>query len=296
MLQQHDLEDLVGRLERSGAHRVLRKLDVNEGVTGIAYCGGETFIGVVVDVETTGLDPSKDVVIELALRRFRFDGCGRILKIDQAWSWCQDPGRSLDEEIIRLTGLTDAGLVGQQIDEAAATRLLISSHLVIAHNAAFDRKFVEQLLPAIAGMPWACSCREVDWAAAGFDGRSLGWLSAQAGWFFDAHRASSDVDAVVALLGHVLPDGRTVLAELVEHSSAPSMRVEASGADFGVKDELRGRGYRWDTDRKVWWKEVAQTALLEEEGWLARNIYGPDRRARAFGPRIAEVTARERYA
>lgn len=296
MLRQHDLRDLVARLEHDGHHRVLHKLEVAAGRTGVPYHGGDTFIGVVLDVETTGLDPARDVIIELAMRRFRYDGRGRILKIDESKTWFEDPGRPLEAEITRLTGLTDAGLVGQIIDEATATRLLRSCHLVIAHNAAFDRKFVERRLPGAAGLPWACSMCEVDWSAAGFEGRSLGWLGVQAGWFHDAHRASGDVDAVIALLSHDLPDGRTVLAELVESSAQPTMRIQAFGADFGVKDELRCRGYRWDPDHKVWWREVLAADLVEEEAWLGRRVYGFQCRAKAGGPRITEVTARERYA
>ncbi len=296
MLRQHDIQDLIERLERNGVHRVLRKLEIAEGRTGVPYHGGDTFIAVVVDVETTGLDLAKDVVIELAMRRFRYDKLGRILKIDAAKSWFEDPGCPLDAEVTRLTGLTDAGLVGQRIDEAEATRVLCSAHLVIAHNAAFDRKFVERRLADAAGRPWACSMCEVDWAAAGFEGRSLGWLGVQAGWFHDAHRASGDVDAVIALLSHVLPDGRTVLAELVGRSAMPSMRVEAVGADFGVKDELRNRGYRWNPDSKVWWKDVLAAELDEETAWLGRTVYGFQCRSKACGPRITELTARERYA
>lgn len=174
--------------------------------------------------------------------------------------------------------------------------MLLTAHLVIAHNAAFDRKFVERRLPGAAGLPWACTLREIDWGFAGLEGRSLGWLGAQVRWFHDAHRASGDVDAVIALLSHLLPDHRTVLAELLDKSAAPSMRVEAIGADFGVKDDLRARGYRWNAEDRVWSKDVSSSALVEEEGWLGRIVYGPDCRARAAGPRITQITARERYA
>ena len=54
--------------------RLLRRLDVREGETGV---GGrvDTFIGVAVDCETTGIG-DEDAIIELALRRFRVDPAG----------------------------------------------------------------------------------------------------------------------------------------------------------------------------------------------------------------------------
>lgn len=296
MLCEHDMRDLFERLEQQGTFRVLRKIDVREGRTGVPYHGGDTFIAAVVDVETTGLEPDRDVIVELALRRFRYDSRGRILKIDRAATWLEDPGRPLGERVMQITSLTDAGLAGQRIDEAEASRMLRTAHLVIAHNAAFDRKFVERRLPLAAGLPWACSMCEVDWEAAGFEGRSLGWLLAQAAWFHVAHRANGDVDAVIALLSHTLADGRTVLDELVARSAEPSMRVEAVGAAFEVKDDLRTRGYRWNPDSKVWWKEVHRAELSEEEAWLGRTVYGAGRSSRTCGPRVTKVTARERYA
>lgn len=65
--------------------RLLRRLDVREGETGV---GGrvDTFIGVAVDCETTGIG-DEDAIIELALRRFRVDPAGVIVKIDRPYSW-----------------------------------------------------------------------------------------------------------------------------------------------------------------------------------------------------------------
>lgn len=295
MLRQDGIDDLIEHIERCGNHRVLRRLAVPAGRTGVPYHGGDTMIGLVLDVETTGKDTSCDLIIELALRRFRYDRSGRILKVDTPWSWREDPGKPLEPEIVRLTGITDIDLIGQRIDEDEAVRLLRSAHLVIAHNAAFDRKFIERRLPAAAGMAWGCSCVEVDWSAAGFDGRALGWLLAQAGWFFDGHRALNDVDAVIALLWQVLPEGKTALAELVDSANCPSVRVEAIGASFAVKDALRLRGYRWDPVARCWWCEVQAKDLPAEESWLAQHVYGPCCGGSALAPRLTELTARERY-
>lgn len=274
--------------------RVLRRLDVREGETGV---GGriDTGIGVVVDVETTGTGDD-DVIIELALRRFRFDPDGVIVKIDRPYSWLEDPGRDLPDEIVRLTGLTDADVAGKLIDDDAAVRLLKSAGFVCAHNARFDRRHVERRLPEAVGLAWACSCNDIDWRAGGLDGRSLGWLLAQCGYYHGAHRAADDVDAVIALLRHGLPDGSTALGEMLA-TAQPSWRFRAVGAAFELKDQLRARGYRWDSDGdpKCWWREVSDTKRLEEEWWLAGQVYSAAARPKALGPIVERITWRERY-
>lgn len=274
--------------------RLLRRLDVQEGETGV---GGrvDTTIGVVVDVETSGLGDD-DVVIELALRRFRADPDGVIVKIDRGYSWLEDPGRDLPADIVRLTGLTDADVAGQVIDDEAAVRLLKSAEFVCAHNARFDRAHIERRLPEAAGLAWTCSCADIDWRASGFDGKSLGWLLAQVGYFHGAHRAGDDVDAVIALLQHELPAGRTALAEMLERARAPSWRFRAIGAAFELKEKLRARGYRWSAPDKTWWREVADADRSKEEWWLASHVYSVNANPKALGPAIDRVTWRERYA
>ena len=276
--------------------RLLRRLEIREGETGVGS-RIDTSIGVAVDVETTGIGDD-DVIVELALRRFRFDPDGVIVKIDRPYSWLEDPGRPLPEDIVRLTGLRDADLVGRSIDAAAAVRLLSSAEFVCAHNARFDRGHVERRLPEAAGLAWACSCNDIDWRASGYDGRSLGWLLAQAGYFHGAHRAGDDVDAVIALLREKLAAGNTALAEMLETARRPSWRFRAVGAAFELKNELRLRGYRWDAERdpKCWWREVPDAQRIEEEWWLAGHIYSAEAHPKALGPIIERVTWRERYA
>lgn len=280
----------------NGEHdvRLLRRLDVREGETGV---GGriDTVIGVVVDCETTGIGDD-DVIIEFALRRFRADPEGVIVKIDRAYSWLEDPGRDLPEDIVRLTGITDADVAGEVIDEEAAVRMLKSADFVCAHNARFDRAHVERRLPEAAGLAWTCSCNDVDWRAGGLDGRSLGWLLAQCGYFHGAHRAGDDVDAVIEILRHRFPTGTTALAEMLATARAPTWRFRAVGAAFEVKDVLRMRGYRWDAEAKCWWRDVPDARRTEEEWWLAGQIYSGEAKPKALGPIVERITWHERYA
>jgi len=236
--------------------RRIYRLDLREGPTGVGDPVGNRR-AVVVDVETTGVDRKRDVIIELAMRQFLFDDAGRITRIGRPFCWLQDPGRPLTEEIMKLTGLDDAMLAGQAIDREMAVGILLRADLVVAHNASFDRPRVEDALPDAIGRAWGCSCVEIAWRDFGFDGRSLGYLLSQAGYYNGAHRASDDVDSTLALLAHQVAPGRTALAELVERSSRGSWIVRAVGAAFERKDDLKARGYRWDSDARVWCREVA---------------------------------------
>jgi DNA polymerase III subunit epsilon len=45
--------------------------------------------------------------------------------------------------------------------------------LVIAHNADFDRRFLERRVPAFATKHWACSRSDIDWKAEGIRSSAL---------------------------------------------------------------------------------------------------------------------------
>lgn len=274
--------------------RSLRRVSVRVGETGLGDPDAALRVAVALDVETTGLGEDAKV-IELAMRRFRYDAEGRIVEIGRAWSWREDPGEPLSVEVIRLTGITDQDLVGRRIDDRMAVGILEGANLVIAHNAAFDRPRVEARLESLPTLRWACSYTEIDWRDAGFEGRSLGWLCAQAGFFFDAHRAQADVDAVITLLRHERTDGRPLMWELDDNAARDSHLIEAVGAAYGVKDALRRRGYRWNPSAQVWWREVADRDLMAEEFWLATEVYASGRGSRGSGPRVTPRTAYERH-
>lgn len=247
-------------------------------------------IGVALDVETTGLDQEADKIIELAIQRFRFDKAGRIVEVGQPRVWREDPGVALDPRITKLTGHTNEGLTGQAIDDVLATEILSSADIIVAHNASFDRPFVDKRLPAIGDKPWACSMAEVDWLELGFDGKALAHLVSQCGWFYEGHRAENDILALIYLLAHDLPDGETVLAKLAAASDRPTYRINAIDAPFEAKDLLKARGYRWNGNFRFWSKEIPEADHDAERDWLKKEIYTEYGEAAIF-----PVTANERY-
>lgn len=223
---------------------------------------------VVLDTETTGLDKLADTVIEIGIRPFEFDAdSGEILAVRPAFVALQDPGHPLSKEIAALTGLTDSDLAGRSIDWPAVATLLDDAELVIAHNAAFDRPFVERRLVGGKRHVWACTASQLEWAA---PSRSQEVLCAWHGFFnLEAHRALSDADALLQLL-----ETSRRLPELYRTAREPSYRLRALGAAFEAKDALKARGYRWDPQERCWWTELAsQQATDDEKQWAEATVY-----------------------
>lgn len=285
---------LARELEATGSYRVLRRVDLADLDTQVEF-ELDYRTGLVIDVETTGLDPTRDKVIELAARHFWATRDGVIVAVGPSRSWLEDPGTPLSPEIVALTGLTDADLAGRRIEDDEVITMMVRADFIVAHNARFDRPFIERRFPTCRELAWCCSLNDTDWGSHGFDGRSLGWLLAQCGAFHDGHRAAADVDATLALLRHRLPTDRTVLAHILERAEQPSWHVRAVGAHFDVKDRLKARGYGWDGTAKIWSREVPDEALKAEEAWLSTHIYQPEHCPRALGPAIAEVNWLTRY-
>ena len=167
--------------------------------------------------------------------------------------------------------------------------LVIEVDLVIAQNASFDSEWIERRYPEVAGKPWACSLKDIDWQGLRVDARKLGGLLAEvAGFFNPRHRADADVAALVALLATMLPTGRTACSEMILTAQHPTIRITADGAPFEVKDRLKARGYRWDQRLRRWWIEITGNAADEERAWLAAE-------AACHSPTLIPITWHRRH-
>lgn len=173
----------------------------------------------VVDTETTGLYPSRDRIIELAVALVAVDGAtGRILEERGRYQGLQDPGFPIPYAAFAVHGITDAMVRGRSIDAAAAKALLAGAHLLVAHNAGFDKGFVAQVVPEARGMLWGCSCRGIPWRThfPVLNAKLQDLATALDVRRGAAHRAMGDVETTLALLGQELPGlGRTALGHLL---------------------------------------------------------------------------------
>jgi len=81
---ENDLATIAEKLAKSPDYRVLRRLTPR---TEFASCEGEvTKVGILLDVETTGLNTAQDEIIELAMVKFDYLPDDRIARIADVFS------------------------------------------------------------------------------------------------------------------------------------------------------------------------------------------------------------------
>jgi DNA polymerase-3 subunit epsilon len=271
-----ELEEMAAALAASGQYRMQRRIKprapmaVPEGV--------ELKLAFFVDVETTGLDHAKDEIIELAMVPFTYGNDGRIYEVRKPFERFHQPKFPISVEITKLTGITNEMVAGHVINPAEVAEFAEEAVLVVAHNAGFDRRFLEKLTNAFSLKPWACSQSQIDWAAEGLEGTRLSYLVAGAGYFYDTHRAANDCLAAIELLASPLPaSGVIAMKQLLESARKPSWRIWAENSPFELKDVLKARGYCWNGDGatypKAWYIDVDGAQRDGEKSFLKKDIY-----------------------
>lgn len=265
--------DMASALDRHPDYKVLRRLLPREDWGPVPDSRTQRIM--VLDTETTGLDPRQESVIELALLSVLVDQTtGLPVGPVTTYEAFEDPGKPIAPAITAITGISDSMVRGQRIDDDRVRQLAEAADLVLAHNAGFDRPFVESRWPVFAGRPWNCSFVGIDWKAQGSGSAKLEFLAHERGFFYDAHRALIDCHALLQVLAAPLQDGQTGLARLIAGSAQTRFKLRATGAPFDARERLKARGYRWDNEQRVWWTSLSgDDALQQESIWLKDQVY-----------------------
>ena len=150
------------------------------------------------DVETTGIDPAAERIIEVGAVLWDWDSETPL----EMMSRLVRPERPISAEITGITGITDAMVEKHGRSEAEALSeleaLISQADFILAHNANFDRSFY---LAACArhgvspsALPWLCSRVDVRYPES-IGTRKLAYLAAEHGFIspFGSHRAVLDV-------------------------------------------------------------------------------------------------------
>ena len=275
-----EAEIAITALHATGDYLVLRRLDLERDTRFTHRTVEDARIALCLDTETTGLSHAEDKVIEMGIVAFEYNPVtAEIIRVVGRYSGFEDPGFPLSDEVREITGITDDMVAGQAFDDDRVNALAQQATLVIAHNAAFDRPFVEKRFHLFANLALACSLAQINWQGERISARTLEYLLYKCGgWCINAHRAMDDAEGLLGLLLGLLPlSGTPIFRALLERAHETTSRFYAVGAPFETKDLLKQRGYRWNDGTaggcKAWWRDVPQEAEEEELAYLAAEVY-----------------------
>ena len=161
------------------------------------------------DLETTGLSPKTERLIEVGAVRFSLEG-----KVHGELQLLADPGIPVPMAVQRLTGITDSDLTGQPspVEVVAQLAELCEGAELVGHGAAFDLAFCSQLLPEAFGRRAAFDTLELARILLPLaESHNLGILSRLLGLRHERpHRALSDAQATAELFGCLLDEASTI--------------------------------------------------------------------------------------
>ncbi|MCF2530460.1 3'-5' exonuclease [Yinghuangia soli] len=177
----------------------------SEGAVGPGGSGGPVDVAelefAVVDLETTGFSPGRgDRIVEIGV--VRIAGDGRVLR---EWTTLVDPGRGVGAtQVHRITAADVAG-APRFADIAGELAALLAGAVVVAHNAAFEQRFLEAEFAAagvdLPTLPALCTMRLAKATGLPVDDHKLGTCCAYFGLDFpDAHAALADARVTARLL------------------------------------------------------------------------------------------------
>jgi DNA polymerase-3 subunit epsilon len=203
---------------------------------------------VVIDFETTGLDPTKDRIIEIGVACFE---AGQLSGFE---NWIVNPGIEVPAESLEITKIDPAEIAAAptlpQVLEKFAAR--IEGHVPVAYNAGFDQGF---LLNELNRYDWPVQRSE---ARAALDpnvtwidplvwvrelhkeerGHRLTEVCARLGIPLDnAHRAASDAEASGRVLLALAPRLPELYSELIRIQTQYAARQDV---DMAINFRRRG--------------------------------------------------------
>jgi len=213
-----------------------------------------------IDVETTGLDPKEERITEIGIVLW----CTELNTPIHFYNSFIDPEKPIPKMITELTGITDDLISKYAAAECSAAEvvaaLLNSVNYIVAHNAPFDKSFIEAFLlrnkQTMEAKVWLDSSRDVKYKA-GVKGRSLIHLAAEHGFVNPfPHRAVTDVLTMLRLLSFY--DIKTI----IERQAQPSVTYRAIGG-FAIKDLAKSLGFNYNPDNKQWTISVKEGEVFE---------------------------------
>lgn len=213
------------------------------------------FNAVIVDLKTSGTNPKKDNIIEIAALKFSFTN---------------------EEGIIEVLSTYETP-EGSPINWEQVSALVEGCNVVISHNSRLHRNFLELQTPPFIQelfkkLPFACTMADIDWAARGNESPRVKYINFELGYFYNAIGVSE-----CWAIFNMLVNAPEAFEELKENVRKARLLICAIIAPVDKNHLLKNRQYAWSNGHgkfpRGWWKIINKELLEAEYAFLDENVY-----------------------
>lgn len=210
----------------------------------------------IIDTETTGTDPTKDHLLEVAIGIYSV-GAERSLTSGLILSASWLVGGAPDDAVLdssKVHGIHPRMLDGAPSREESNRRVerMLASVDVVASHTMFDRDWMPD---TVKGKPWVDTCNDFEWPVWS-SSRSLIALAVVHGvGVVAAHRALDDVMTLVRMFDRIDRHGMSLEVAL-KRALRPKVRVIGM-QPYDKNPIAKEHGFRWDQETMEWYRMVA---------------------------------------
>lgn len=209
----------------------------------------------IVDTETTGLDPATDHVIEAGAILYSVENTTSLISFSTLLVG-NDPANPAEKvNCISPGALAEVGsLKGRLTGAVDVMRSLRScADVIVCHNVEFDKQWFRNEWLA---MPWVCTAFDFQWPSASREAASLIHLALEHGIGVSAaHRALTDCQLISALFDRMHLYGCD-LQEMFARAMRPKA-IFQSLQPFDQNNVAKEAGFKWNGELKRWTRRMA---------------------------------------
>lgn len=220
----------------------------------------------IVDVETTGLDPKTDRIVEIGCVLFDVTHRTTIASFAQLVRGNDNACEAINRiPAAALQFAPELATVGKRLHELVDLADSRGPACWMAHRAEFDRGFLAAALPNVANrLPWLCSKFDCEWPSSRLGASCVEMALAHGVPVVKAHRALTDCELIASTLAIVAQTHD--LPAMLTRAQRPRARfvVAETRYDEARNAQAKAAGFRWNGDTKRWERRMAieDTAAL----------------------------------